>query len=77
VGRATDTVEALQQQLADLEAEFKSEMAALETKADPLTEQLEPIAVRPKKTNISVRLVALVWMPQWRDPRGSTTPAWA
>jgi len=77
VGRAEDTVEAVRQQLADLEAEFKTEMAALETKTDPLTERLDTVVVKPKKSNISVRLVALVWVPQWQDPLGKTTPAWA
>jgi hypothetical protein len=52
-------------------------MTALEAKTDPLTERLETVVVKPKKTNISVRLVALVWVPQWRNPQGKTTPAWA
>ncbi len=76
VGRATETVEALQQQLADLEAEFKAEIDALETRIDPLTEKLETIAVRPKKTDISVPLVALLWMPYWQEGQGKATPAW-
>ena len=77
IGRAEETVEAIRQQLADLEAEFKSEMAALDAKTDPLTERMETVIVRPKKTNITVRLVALVWVPQWQNPQGKTTPAWA
>ncbi len=75
VGRAEETVEALQKQLADLEAEFNAEMAASEAKADPLTERLETVALRLKKTNISVRLVALVWTPEWHDAQGKVTPA--
>jgi hypothetical protein len=77
VGRAEETVEALQLQLAGLEAEFNSEMAAFENQRDPLTERLETVAVKPKKTNISVRLVALLWVPGWQDAQGRTTPAWA
>ena len=76
VGRAQETVEALRQQLADLEAQFKSETAALETKVDPSTESLETISLKPKKTDISVRLVALVWVPHWRSTDGSLSPAW-
>lgn len=76
IGRAEETVEAVQQQLSDLEAEFRSEMAALETKTDPLAEPLETVSLKPKKTNISVRLIALAWAPQWQDPQGKTTPAW-
>jgi hypothetical protein len=77
VGRAKETVEALQLQLAGLEAEFNSEMAAFESRRDPLNERLENVAVKPKKTNISVRLVALLWVPGWQDAQGRTTPAWA
>jgi phage shock protein A len=76
VGRATETVEALQQQLADLEAEFKAEVDALETRLDPLTEKLETVAVRPKKTDISVPLMALLWMPYWQEGQDKATPAW-
>jgi len=52
-------------------------MAALEAKTDPLTERLETVVMKPKKTHASVRLVALVWVPQWQNPQGKTTPAWA
>jgi hypothetical protein len=76
ITRASDTEEALRQQLADLEAEFTSEMAALEAKTDPQTERLDAVNVKPKKSDVSVRLVALVWLPQWHDPQGKTTPAW-
>jgi hypothetical protein len=76
IGRAEETVEGIQQQLRDLEAEFTSEMAALETQTDPLTERLESVAVKPKKADITVRLVALAWAPQWEDPQGNMTPAW-
>jgi hypothetical protein len=77
IGRAEETVEAIRRQLAELDVEFKAEMTALEARTDPLTERLETVVVKPKKTNISVRLVALVWVPQWRNPQGKTTPVWA
>ena len=76
VGRAKDNVEALRQQLTDLNAEFEAEAARLETRVDPQLEQLETVTIRPKKTNISVQLVALTWAPFWQDAQGSLTPAW-
>jgi hypothetical protein len=76
IGRAEDTVEGIRQRLRDLEAEFASEMSALETQIDPLTERLERVALKPKRTDIAVRLVALAWAPLWQDPQGKTTPAW-
>ncbi len=66
----------LQQQLADLEAQFKTESDALAAATDPLNEQLETISIKPTKANIAVKLVALAWTPQWRDAKGMMTPAW-
>ena len=64
VGRVEDTVETLQRQLLALEEEFRSETAELESKLDPLSESLESVSVRPKKSGISVQLVALAWAPR-------------
>jgi hypothetical protein len=76
VGIAEDNVAALQQQLADLEAQFKSESDALATATDPLNEKLETISIKPTKANIAVKLVALAWTPYWRDGQGTITQAW-
>ena len=72
---ARKTVEALKQQLVDLEAQFASETQALESAVNPETEILETVAVKLKKSNITVRLVALAWMPHWRDSQGNVQPA--
>ena len=63
VARAGETLKTTQQQLADLQAQFESEAATLQSKIDPLTEVLEAVTLRPKKTDISVQLVALAWVP--------------
>ncbi len=76
VERAGDTVEAVQQQLNDLQAEFTAESNALAEKIDPMAEALETISVKPKKADISVQLVALAWAPYWQDAQGGLTPAW-
>ena len=76
VARATDTVEALQAQLDDLQKQFDAESAELAARIDPATEQLESLVIKPKKTDITVQLVGLVWMPSWRDSQGNLTPAW-
>jgi len=77
VGRARETVEVLQQQLADLEEAFNSELAELHVKIDPATEALETIEIKPKRTNITVQLVTLAWAPLRLDNLGKATPAWA
>ena len=76
VGQAEENVSALQQQLADLEEQFKTETDVLATATDPLNERLEPISLKPTKANIAVKLVALAWTPHWRDGKGVLTPAW-
>lgn len=76
VGRAKETVAALQQQLAQLEEQFKTESEALSAHIDPQTETLEMLTIKPKKTNITVQLVALAWVPFWKDEAGVLEAAW-
>ncbi|MGH7217033.1 MAG: hypothetical protein ACREIG_07345 [Nitrospiraceae bacterium] len=76
VGQAEENVSALQQQLADLEAQFKTETDALAAATDPLNEKLESVSLKPTKANISVKLVTLAWTPHWRDEKGVLTQSW-
>jgi hypothetical protein len=76
VGRAKETVAAVDEAIAALDAQFKAEADALGARTDPLTEPLETIALKPTRQNITVRLVALAWAPGWRDAAGAVTPAW-
>ena len=66
IAAASENLDVLQQQKQDLESEFSAEMQALEGSTDPSKQAIEPIAERPKKADIAVRLVALVWCPQWK-----------
>jgi hypothetical protein len=76
VGRAKETVAAIDQQIAELDARFQAESAELTSRLDTLTEPLDTISIKPKKTNISVRLVTLAWAPHWQNAAGRLTPAW-
>ncbi|MEN6601622.1 MAG: DUF87 domain-containing protein [Bryobacteraceae bacterium] len=76
VARAGETVEAMKQQLSDLETQFNSERQAIEAAMSPAAEVFEPVPVKLKRTNIQVRLVALVWMPHWEDSNGNLQPAY-
>ena len=76
VGRAQETVEAVNQQLADLDAQLKVETEAIQQSSDAQTETLETVNLKPTKSNISVKLLSLVWAPQWRDAQGQLTSAW-
>ncbi len=76
VGRAEEQVEALRRQLADLEAEFEAEASELGAKADPQTEALETVALKPRKTDIEIQLVLLAWGPYARLGDGGPVPLW-
>jgi hypothetical protein len=76
VGRAEETVEAVQQQYSNLEAQFNEETAAIEAACDPTTDDLDKTVLKPKKSNINIRLVALAWAPHALDQVGCATPAW-
>ncbi|MCI0351654.1 MAG: hypothetical protein L0Z53_19715, partial [Acidobacteriales bacterium] len=76
IARAGESAEALQQQLADLEGQLQAETSALEVSTDPALETLESVAVKPKKTNISISLVTLAWAPFWQEAGGKKRPAW-
>ncbi|MCC7177629.1 MAG: ATP-binding protein [Acidobacteria bacterium] len=63
VARAEANVEALTQQLADLQAALEAEMQAVGQQWDPATDELERVVVKPKRGGVSVQLFGLVWQP--------------
>jgi phage host-nuclease inhibitor protein Gam len=65
VTQAAETVEALNQQLAALNAAAESEVTALQARFDPQKEQLETLSLKPrKKADVETRLLTLAWAPQ-------------
>ncbi len=63
VVQAEESLEALHAELANLEAEMEREVAALTERYDPQAESLETVALRPKKSDVDVRFLALGWQP--------------
>jgi hypothetical protein len=76
LSRAKENAESLRQQKADLESQLESESSAVASKFDPAAETFETTVLRPKKTNITPKLVALTWVPYWSHATGTATPAW-
>jgi hypothetical protein len=74
VSRAADTVEAVQAQLNELQAQLQTELGAVS--GVDVNEQLEQILVKPKATDVNLQLFALAWTPYSRDERGILNPAW-
>ena len=61
---AEGNVGSLQQQLAALASELQGELAAADASADATTVPLEKVTVKPKRTQVTVGQVALLWVPQ-------------
>ncbi len=76
VDRAEESMAALQQQHADLSAELERELAELSARFDSATAPLETVAIRPRKSDVEVRQVALAWAPWRRRSDGGREPAW-
>jgi ElaB/YqjD/DUF883 family membrane-anchored ribosome-binding protein len=65
VARARDDAEALQQELEELEAEFEERLEAVRDRVDESQVVCEELPIRPRKSDLAVEQVALVWTP-WR-----------
>ena len=74
IGRAEEQLEAAQQKLADLEAQLEEDLDELEEKLDPANFELEDLSVRPRKSDIQIQRVALVWTPWHVDSSGIAEP---
>lgn len=61
VGRAEETAEAIDQQIRSLQEQFDADVASVTKDADV---EVETMRVMPKKTNITVKFVALGWRPR-------------
>jgi hypothetical protein len=61
--RARDNQAAIEDRLAALQATLEADLSALTSTADPMTVPLERVVVKPRKNQIVVRHVVLVWVP--------------
>ena len=61
MAHAEADVEALKEQVAAMHAELEAEIGRIGAEFDPNTIRVEIVPVRPKKADISVEDMALVW----------------
>ncbi len=76
VAGAEENVEALAKLKTTLEEDFQKALKGLESDFDPAKETFDEVVIRPKKTNITVRVLALAWLPCWKDQGGKVVSAW-
>jgi hypothetical protein len=70
VARADESLGTLQQRLADLTAQFDAEIESLKSTYEPASITLEPVAIAPRKADIAVGRIALLWKPWRKGPDG-------
>jgi hypothetical protein len=63
VTRATENVNALKEQLVELETSMQADVDAVTADWDMANEPFERVLVKPKRGGVSVQLVTLVWVP--------------
>lgn len=59
--RAEESVEAIQNQLEDLETTMNDEVTQISANGDPQKINIEKVSLRPRKGDISIETVAILW----------------
>lgn len=65
IGQAEETVEAYQQRMADLERQFEEESNQIAADLAAESIKIETVDLQPRKADISVSRVAILWTPQF------------
>jgi len=76
VARAEDSVEVRTQQLGELDAQCEADLAAAAAQFDTAALALERKSIAPRKSDIAIGELALVWAPWRRGTDGFPAPAW-
>ena len=76
MARARDSLDDLLRQRSELEAQVNEEIARIDAALRTSHAQLERLQVRPRKSDIALEPLALVWMPWFVDESGTARPAY-
>ncbi len=80
-----EEIERLQAEIEEMREEMQEEAEVIADKWTAALDEIETYAVRPRRSDVDVQVVALSWVPYWeigyRSARGSLThhrvPAWS
>ncbi|NLE38651.1 MAG: ATP-binding protein [Pirellulaceae bacterium] len=75
VKRAEEKLADYRQELADLEARFQQDCRKIEEAHRPEAFSLESLSLKPRKSDIQVESLQVVWMPWDVEPSGLAKPA--
>jgi hypothetical protein len=75
IARAEETVRAAGDALRELEHQFESDSAEIAARTTAAADAVQKVPIRPKKSDITVNLLALTWAPHWQVGT-ELKPAW-
>ncbi|HUF79343.1 MAG TPA: DUF87 domain-containing protein [Thermoanaerobaculia bacterium] len=75
VARASDSLEALTQRLAEMGGQFEEEVEAMRGRFEPAAAAIEQAHLRPRKSDITIEAVGLCWTPWKKAADGTAEPA--
>lgn len=75
IGQAEETVEAIEQQLADLNSQCEADVTRIQDSMAPDALPIEAVELKPRKSDINVTKLTLVWRPWQISAEGIATPA--
>ena len=76
VARAQERAEAIRLQLSELDEQLQKDIDTIELSSDAEVEELEKISIKPKSTDIILKIFGLAWMPFRKDADGGLSPDW-
>ncbi|NPV82053.1 MAG: ATP-binding protein [Candidatus Aminicenantes bacterium] len=75
IKRAQEQLELARARLEEMEKQLQREADAIASLYDPEREQLQTLALRPKKKDLAIRWAGLLWLPYWQQESGVVEPA--
>lgn len=69
-------IKVLQERLMEMEVQFKADLANFQQDFRPQELDIQKIFIKPRKSDISISRIALVWTPWELDSMGLGTPAY-
>ncbi len=75
IRHAEETLQSLLEKREELDAEVEAEVRVIQDRFDPDLMELRQDEVRPRKSDLSVERLVLVWLPYTRDAEGDAVRA--
>ena len=76
MARAEKKLAGLEARIHAMEEQFHKEVEVLRAKYGEGAVEPEPVELRPRKSDIAVDRVVMVWLPWWVDGDGLVKPAY-